>query len=109
LAQARRLEIDTAKWLISKLSARKYGDRLDIKADVSANVSATVTAVQFEVILEQQVLTPARLQRLSDEQFDAWKAAVETLPLLMAPLTDDEAAIDQKHEESKHATVKAER
>jgi hypothetical protein len=77
------------KWYLGKLAAR-YRDRVDVNANVQANVSANVTALQFQVILEQQVLVPVRLERLDDEELTAWQAAIATLPKLMAPLSEGE-------------------
>lgn len=34
---AKRLQVDTLKWVASKLLPRKYGDRLDISGEVSVS------------------------------------------------------------------------
>lgn len=38
-----RLQVDTRKWLLSKLAPRKYGERLEVAGDASAPLQAAVT------------------------------------------------------------------
>lgn len=44
--QKHRLQVDTRKWLLSKLAPKKYGDKLEIAGDPSAPIQAQV-AVTF--------------------------------------------------------------
>ena len=39
----KRLQVDTRKWLLSKLAPKKYGDRLEVAGDASAPIQAAVT------------------------------------------------------------------
>lgn len=39
----KRLQVDTRKWLLSKLAPKKYGDRLEVAGDASAPLQAAVT------------------------------------------------------------------
>jgi hypothetical protein len=41
--QKHRLQVDTRKWLLSKLAPRKYGERLEVAGDASAPLQAAVT------------------------------------------------------------------
>ena len=41
--QKHRLQVDTRKWLLSKLAPKKYGDRLEVAGDASAPLQAAVT------------------------------------------------------------------
>ena len=75
LAQSRRLEVDTGKWLLSKLAARRYGDRIEVKSEISGSVQIDLQAV----LLKPEVLT-----RLDDAQIEALRSAIS---LLAAPAT----------------------
>jgi transposase len=39
MVQKQRLRVDTRKWLLSKLSPKKYGDKLELSGDEQAPVS----------------------------------------------------------------------
>lgn len=39
----KRLQVDTRKWLLSKLAPKKYGDRLEVAGDASSPLQAAVT------------------------------------------------------------------
>lgn len=52
LVQQRRTQIDSRKWLLSKLAPKKYGDRLMLAGDEDHPV--TVQAVQLKVIDNKQ-------------------------------------------------------
>ena len=41
--QKQRLQVDTRKWLLSKMAPKKYGDRLEVAGDASAPIQAAVT------------------------------------------------------------------
>lgn len=41
--QKQRLQVDTRKWLLSKLAPKKYGDRLEVAGDASSPLQAAVT------------------------------------------------------------------
>lgn len=41
--QKQRLQVDTRKWLLSKLAPKKYGDRLEVAGDASSPIQAAVT------------------------------------------------------------------
>jgi hypothetical protein len=38
-----RLQVDTRKWLLSKLAPKKYGDRLEVAGDPTAPLKADLT------------------------------------------------------------------
>lgn len=38
LVQAKRLEVDTKKWIVSKLFPKKYGDKIGLETDESLNI-----------------------------------------------------------------------
>jgi hypothetical protein len=44
--QKQRLQIDTRKWLLSKLAPKKYGERLELAGDADSPIKAAVT-VEF--------------------------------------------------------------
>jgi predicted DNA-binding protein (UPF0251 family) len=44
--QKQRLQIDTRKWLLSKLAPKKYGERLELAGDADSPLKAAVT-VEF--------------------------------------------------------------
>lgn len=73
LAQSRRLEVDTGKWLLSKLAARRYGDRIEVKSEISGSVQVDLQAV---------LLRPEILERLDEAQIGALRSAIA---LLAAP------------------------
>jgi hypothetical protein len=82
---AAKYRLDARKWYLSKLKPSQFGERVSVDANVQAAVGI-VGAVQVQHILETQVLTPERLTRLTGPQIDAWSIAVESLPLLLAPI-----------------------
>lgn len=41
--QHQRLQVDTRKWLLSKLAPKKYGDRLELAGDAESPIAAAVT------------------------------------------------------------------
>ena len=47
LAQAVRLQVDTRKWLMSKLKAKKYGDKVDLTSDGKAIEGNTIVFKNF--------------------------------------------------------------
>jgi hypothetical protein len=77
LAQSRRLEVDTGKWLLSKLAARRYGDRLEVKSEISGPNGGPL---QVEMLLNV-LLTPANLERLSDIEVQSIRSAAAKLAL----------------------------
>lgn len=77
LAQSRRLEVDTGKWLLSKLAARRYGDRLEVKSEISGPNGGPL---QVEMLLNV-LLTPANLERLSDIEVESIRSAAGKLAL----------------------------
>jgi hypothetical protein len=81
LANSRKLEIDAGKWLLSKRAARRYGDRLDLRAEVTG---ANGGPIAIDV-LHNLLLQPAVLDRLSDVQVEALRSAI---PLLAAPVVE---------------------
>ena len=90
-----RLAFDARRWYASKLH-RKFADKVDLKAEVNANV---VGALQIDVLLSAQVLTPERLPRLTEAELDAWQVAISTLPKLMAPThpSDDPNTVEGEY------------
>jgi hypothetical protein len=81
LVQGARLRLDAQKWYCSKLHPR-FADKVAVKADVRASV---VGALQLDVLLHEQILTPERLGRLEEYELIAWQTAIGTLEKLMAP------------------------
>ncbi len=67
--QRSKLRIDTRKWLMSKLAAKRYGDTIDVNVSGSVEVSALSDA-------ELEARTKARLKALGVEV---------TGPLLLVP------------------------
>lgn len=47
LAQAVRLQVDTRKWIMSKLKAKKYGDKVDLTSDGKAIEGNTIILKDF--------------------------------------------------------------
>ena len=45
LVQQRRLQVDTRKWVLSKMLPRKFGDRLEIGGDPDAPVVTRIELV----------------------------------------------------------------
>jgi hypothetical protein len=41
--QHQRLQVDTRKWLLSKLAPKKYGERLELAGDADSPIAAAVT------------------------------------------------------------------
>lgn len=48
-----RLQIDTRKWILSKLQPKKYGDKIDLTTDGKAINQSGVNPEQFAKLLEQ--------------------------------------------------------
>ena len=45
LVQQRRLQVDTRKWILSKMLPRKYGDKIEISSDPDAPVLSRIELV----------------------------------------------------------------
>jgi hypothetical protein len=76
LAQSRKLEIDAGKWPLSKLAARRYGDRIEVKNEITGPNGGPL---QVDALVSM-LLTPANMERLSDTQV----AAIREAALLLA-------------------------
>ena len=48
MIEHRRLQVDTRKWLLSKLAPKKYGDKLDVGVTGDLNISWPVPASRVE-------------------------------------------------------------
>ena len=53
LVQQRRLQVDTRKWVLSKMLPRKYGDRIEIGSDPDAPVVTRIELVAVHPKQEQ--------------------------------------------------------
>ena len=60
-----RLEVDTMKWLTTKIAPRLYGDRLDVQAVVAHTVSGVIALPEEDTPLPRATAT-ARLASSSD-------------------------------------------
>lgn len=58
---ARRLEVDTMKWLTTKIAPRLYGDRLDVQAVVAHTVSGVIALPEEDTPLPRTTVTAALL------------------------------------------------
>jgi len=56
-AQARRLQVDTRKWLLSKMVPRKYGDKLEL----SGNAEAPLVVTDLRKLSDAELATLAQL------------------------------------------------
>jgi hypothetical protein len=79
LSQSRTLEVNTGKWLLSKLAARKYGDRIEVKNELSGPNGGPL-----QIMSLQALLVPEVLERLGEDQIEALRSAIA---LLAAPVT----------------------
>jgi hypothetical protein len=55
LVQQRRLQVDTRKWLLSKMLPRKFGDKIEISSDPDAPI---VTRIELVGVHPQQIEPP---------------------------------------------------
>lgn len=74
-AQSRKLAIDTGKWLLSKLAARRHGDRIEVKNDISGPGCGPL---QVDVLVNT-LLTPTNLERLTDVEVEFIRSAAVKL------------------------------
>jgi hypothetical protein len=58
---AKRLEVDTLKWLVTKIAPRLYGDRLDVQANVTHTVSGVIALPEEDVPLPRATVTATLL------------------------------------------------
>ena len=56
-----RLEVDTLKWLTTKIAPRLYGDRLDVQAVVAHTVSGVIALPEEDTPLPRTTVTAALL------------------------------------------------
>jgi hypothetical protein len=77
-ANSRKVEVDYVKWYLSKVAHRRYGDKLQVDQNISGSIA-------IDVLISQQLLTPANLEKLSEEEIDVWQRALATVPKLLAP------------------------
>jgi hypothetical protein len=81
LAQSRKLEVDTGKWLLSKLAARRYGDRIDVKQELTGPGGGPI---QVDVMIAH-ILSPENIAKLTEAEIEIWQQALATVPRLLAP------------------------
>jgi len=55
LVQQLRLDVDTRKWLLSKMSPRRFGDRVEISGDPSAPI---VSRIELVAVAPRQLEPP---------------------------------------------------
>ena len=79
--QRSKLRIDTLRWLMSKYSPRRFGDKIDVNVSASVEVSALSDA-------ELEARTQARLKALGVEM--AGPLLVTQARALAAPVDDDD-------------------
>jgi hypothetical protein len=77
-ANSRKVEVDYVKWYLSKVAHRRYGDKLQVDQNISGSIS-------IDVLISQQLLTPANLEKLTEDEIDIWQRALSTIPKLLAP------------------------
>lgn len=58
---AKRLEVDTLKWFVTKIAPRLYGDRLDVQAVVAHTVSGVIALPEEDTPLPRTTVTAALL------------------------------------------------
>ena len=56
-----RLEVDTLKWLVTKIAPRLYGDRLDVQATVQHTVSGVIALPEEDIPLPRATVTATLL------------------------------------------------
>jgi hypothetical protein len=49
MVERSRLQIDSRKWLLSKLAPKKYGERLDVNANVTGGLALNVNTKPKDV------------------------------------------------------------
>jgi hypothetical protein len=62
--QRSRLRVDSRKWLLSKLSPEKYGERLELAGDVASNTTINIANM---LVMPQNGKLPARNTRALPE------------------------------------------
>jgi hypothetical protein len=87
LANSRRLEVDTGKWLLGKM-CRRYNDKVDIRQEISGPGGQSL-ALQADVLINA-LFTPARLEKLSESELQSLS---QVFGKLTAP-TADQKIID---------------
>lgn len=54
--QAKRMQIDTRKWLLSKLNKKKYGDKLELSGDAASPLVPSLDTSQLSTEVLQAIL-----------------------------------------------------
>jgi hypothetical protein len=80
LANSRKVEVDYVKWYLSKVAHRRYGDKLDVNQQISGPGGGPV---QMDLLLQNQLLTPANLAKLNEAETQAWLTALSTIPKML--------------------------
>ena len=80
-----RLEVDTLKWLTTKIAPRLYGDRLDVQAVVAHTVTGVIALPDEDAPLPRTTVTAALLTSPSTRGDEP--QAVDAQPLTPADLT----------------------
>jgi hypothetical protein len=75
LAQSRRLEVDAGKWYLSKVAARRYGDRIDVKQEISGLGGGPIQIQALLGLIEN----PAVMEKLTELQIEAIRSAALAL------------------------------
>jgi hypothetical protein len=89
-----RHRFDVLRWYVGKRSPRKWGDKIQVDQQISGNV-------QIDILITQQLLTPANLEKLTEAQIEAWQVAIASIPQLMAPAQQVGQVIEGEFKEVK--------
>jgi hypothetical protein len=69
--------VDTGKWYLSKIAARRYGDRIEVKNEITGPGGGPIVID----VLVNVLLTPANMEKLSDVEVEAIRSAAAKLAL----------------------------
>jgi hypothetical protein len=86
LANARKLEIDTGKWYLSKIAHRRYGDRLDVKTELTGPNGGPL-----QLDIQAVLLSPESLARLDEAEVAVLRSAIAKLMAPTPVVIDGEA------------------
>lgn len=78
--QAARLAFDARRWYASKVAAKRYGDKIDVKQEITGPGGGPL---QIEVLLGQAISQPGFLDRFDDDEVVFITERI--VPKLLAP------------------------
>jgi hypothetical protein len=82
-----RHRFDVNRWYLGKRAPKRWGDKIAIDATVEATL-------QIDVLIATKVLTEANVQKLTEQETEAWQIALSTIPRLLAPPGDNAKVIE---------------